>query len=203
MKPALAFLMLMTTLLGCLEKKDGDPKKEPMDPVPAAQPEKEKPPSIMGTDSVPTLAALHDTILARAKRGDTVGLVRLMADDSAYKQHVYPLSSAYDPNRPEVFRFVLTMHKANNAKGLRRLLGAMQRDSGKTVSTPSELDSLAIPGGMIYRTRPSDTFRNFSEAVRQGSRIHVVSYSGARSKASRPDNNGNNGPSEKPDEAIP
>ncbi len=140
-------------------------------------------PSILGTDSVRGLAALLDTLCARARRGDTVGLVRLMADDSAYRKHVYPRSPVFDSSREEVFRFALTMHKANNAKGLARMLRKVRENPDLAAAAPQPLDSIVIPGGALYRTRSSDSLRLFSEALRQGPWIRVVSYSGALSKA--------------------
>lgn len=179
--------ILAFALSGCREEKARTGRDRPAPPVIPAVAEappdstRKKPP-IMGTDSVSGLTALQDTVRARAMRGDTVGLVRLMTGDSAYRRHIYPHSPAYDRNREEVFQFVLTMHKANNAKGLRRLLGAMQTDSGRTAFRPAGVDSLPTPGGMIYRTLASDSLRLFSEALRQGDWIRVVSYSGARSR---------------------
>jgi len=180
--------MLAIVLSGCREERASTGRDQAVRPaiapsVAEAPPDSgRKKPTIMGTDSVAGLSALQDTVRARAMRGDTVGLVRLMAGDSAYRRHIYPHSPAFDPNREEVFNFILTMHKANNAKGLRRLLGSLHADSGRTFYRSAGVDSLPTPGGMIYRTRASDTLRLFSEAIRQGDWIRVVSYSGARSR---------------------
>jgi hypothetical protein len=79
--------------------------------------------SVIGSDQATSFKALLDTIRVRALRGDTVGLARLLVDDSVYRRNVYPVSPAYDSTRESVFTFVLGMHRTNNAKGLRRLLG--------------------------------------------------------------------------------
>lgn len=176
----LSIPILLACLLGCLGRENTPKAGNPTEKTKVG----EAKPTLLGSDSVSGLAAFLDTLQARATRGDTVGLVKIMAGDSTYKHHVYPLSSIFDPAREEVFRFTLTMHKANNAKGLRRLLTAMRASPGKVEFALPALDSIAIPGGMIYRTRATDTLRIFSEAIRRGSWIQVVAYSGARARVS-------------------
>lgn len=132
--------------------------------------------SVTGTDSVSGILTLLDTVEARLRRGDTVGLVRLMVDDSAYRRHIYPTSSAYDSISEDAFRFVMGMHKANSAKGLRRVLAEMQKQDSVPIVILREIDSLPVPGGMLYQTRQGTGVRPFGTALRVGTVCRIATF---------------------------
>jgi hypothetical protein len=150
---------------------------------------------ILGLDAAPDLAALRDTVRARGLRGDTLGLVRIMQDDSSYRREIYPLSEAYDPENEENFRFILGMHKANSVKGLKRLL----RDIQDTVANGSILDegfkSTATAGGTQHETRLSRDpgIRLFGSAFCGADGCRVVSFSEAGASGDKPENPASSG----------
>lgn len=136
--------------------------------------------SVLGSESVHGLEALRDTVLARATRSDTLGLLRLQIDDSVYRAIVYPLSPVYDSAREEVFRFVLDMHKSNSNKGLRRFL---QDAESIQSALPAEYEIVAVPDGFMYRnpafklTAPG--LRVFGSALCLSGKCQVLSYANA------------------------
>lgn len=115
--------------------------------------------SLIGSESVANLAALHDTVAARAARGDTVGLLRLMVNDAVYRTVVWPTMPSYEPEREEVWNLVMSMHKPNSNKGLRRLLhDIVQSESGPVIRLP--LTPTSVEGGVLHeiaKTTPTDT----------------------------------------------
>jgi predicted small lipoprotein YifL len=145
---------------------------------------------ILGLDAAPDIGALRDTVRARALRGDTLGLVRILQDDSAYRREIYPLSEAYDAKNEETFRFVLGMHKANSVKGLKRLL----RDIRDTASGGGVLnegfDSTATAGGLQFETRISRApgIRLFGSAFCGADGCRVVSFAEAGTSGEAPEN---------------
>lgn len=137
----------------------------------------------LGTDGAPDLEALRDTVIARARRGDAPGLVRLMVDDSAYRHRVYPASPAYDPDQEGVFDLVLGMHKANTAKGLRRLLADV-RDTARAAAgfLNEEFRGTEVTGGVLYESaeRPGARgIRPFGSALCAEGVCRVLSFSRA------------------------
>jgi len=104
---------------------------------------------LIGSDRVSDLASLHDTVSARALRGDTLGLLRLMVNDSVYREVVWPVMPAYEPDREEVWNLVMSMHKSNSNKGLRRLMhDIVQPESGDVLRLP--LGKTPVVGGILY-----------------------------------------------------
>src|SRR5690606_33602832 len=86
---------------------------------------------------------------ARAVRGDTLGLLRVLVSDSLYRTVVWPVSPAYEPDREEVWKLVTSMHKANSNKGLRRLLHDIGLpESGPVLRLP--LGETAVEGGILH-----------------------------------------------------
>jgi hypothetical protein len=132
--------------------------------------------SLLGTDSVAGIHALLDTVEARLLRGDTVGLVRLMLDDSAWRTHVYPATSGYDPASEDAFQFLLGMHKANSAKALRRVLGDIRKPDSTPAVVLRALDSVPAPGGMFYEIRPGEGLRPFGSAFCSGGSCKVATF---------------------------
>lgn len=184
-KAAFAALLIASVFAaGCNRPAQGKPDSVSREAIGAAADsnaapgKKSAPGSLLGTDSVPDVLTLLDTVEARLRRGDTVGLVKLMLDDSAYRRHIFPTSQAYDPSSEEAFKFVLGMHKANSAKGLRRVLNSVQRpDSVKAVILRS-LDSVSVPGGMIYQVRQGEGVRPFGTALKTGTACRIATFAG-------------------------
>jgi hypothetical protein len=107
--------------------------------------------SLIGSERVVDLAALHDTVAARAARGDTVGLLRLMVNDSVYRAVVWPTMPSYEPGREEVWNLVMSMHKPNSNKGLRRLLHDIaQPEAGPVIRLP--LTPKPVEGGRLHES---------------------------------------------------
>lgn len=105
--------------------------------------------AVPGAEFAADLQALTDTVAARAARGDTVGLVRVMASDSAYRKNVYPLSPAYSATSENAFEFVIGMNKANSGKGLRRLLYDLQSAPGAPAAA-APLDTFPAAEGVVF-----------------------------------------------------
>lgn len=149
---------------------------------------KARPGHLLGRDSARDIQSLLDTAIARIRRRDTVGLVRLMVDDSAWRLHLWPVSNAYDPKSEDAFQFVLAMHKANSAKGLRRVLA----DAVKPDSTPATflrvLEDESLPGATLYHVMPGDGVRPFGSALCAGSACRIATFAqpGARSRGRGP-----------------
>jgi hypothetical protein len=173
-KRAFKYSMLAATLWAC-----GKSEKEKSGAEPA--PKK----TVIGTDWVSTLPALSDTVRARAARGDTVGLVRLMVGDSVYRRNIYPISPAFDSGREEVFRFVIGMHKANSNNGLKRLLYDIQDPQNGEILVPV-FDSVPTREGRLHEAAwdpKSRGIRLFGSALCLRSGCQVVSF--ARGGAKR------------------
>jgi hypothetical protein len=136
----------------------------------------------LGRDSAPDIESRLDSASARIRRRDTIGLVRLMVDDSAWRRHLWPVSNAYDPKSENAFQFVLAMHKANSAKGLRRVLA----DAVKPDSTPAPLLRVVeieiLPGATLHHVLPGNGVRPFGSAlcVASACRIATFAQPGAR-----------------------
>jgi hypothetical protein len=135
----------------------------------------------LGRDQAASLEALVDSVMARARRGDTLGLVRLMVDDSVYRHAVYPLSDAYDSTREDVFEFVLGFHKLNTVKGLKGLLfDVSETPDSKSVGDYSHVK---IFGGGFYEAKALERgvtgIRPFGSAVCLSFGCQVVSYGSA------------------------
>ena len=145
------------------------------------------PPSSSPTDSARTgservagVVALLDTVSARARRGDTPGLLRVQVDDVTYRAHVWPLSATYEPAREEVWDFVIGLHKANSSKGLRRLLSDIDAPHPVEIESP-EFAVVEIPGGTLHMAAKRDRARDgsvrlFGSALCLESGCQVVSY---------------------------
>jgi hypothetical protein len=113
----------------------------------AAKPAVQSP--VIGSERIPTLDGLYDTVAVRALRGDTLGLLRLMVNDSIYREIVWPVTPAYEPDREEVWNLVMSMHKSNSNKGLRRLLHDIaQPESGEVLRLP--LGKTPVQGGILH-----------------------------------------------------
>lgn len=152
------------------------------------------PRSVVGTDSAGNIRSLLDTVIARLQRRDTVGLVRLLVDDSTYRRHLFPISSAYDSTSEEAFKFVLGMHKANSAKGLRRVLAEVEKAEGmlgvngikgtakQSIDFITELDSTHFPGGMLFQTHQGEGIRPLGTAlcVQGACRIATFGHPGSQ-----------------------
>lgn len=126
------------------------------------------------------LSALLDTVGARARRGDTLGLLRVQVDDVTYRAHVWPLAATYEPAREEVWDFVIGLHKANSSKGLRRLLSDIGAPHPVEIESP-EFTVVEIPGGTLHMAAKRDRARDgsvrlFGSALCLESGCQVVSY---------------------------
>jgi hypothetical protein len=143
-KPRAFFACLLAAAALAACGKSDPAKSQP--PSPGAG---SRPASVVGSDQVPIAEALFDTVYARVRRGDTVGLARLLVDDSTFRRNVYPVSPAYDSSSESVFEFVLGFHKTNSAKGLKRLLRDAQ-DSGLAVLRVPNADTVKTPEGVLY-----------------------------------------------------
>lgn len=149
------------------------------EPPPAQSP-------LVGSESVDGLAALHDTVHARALRGDTLGLLRVLVNDSTYRAHVWPVSPVYE-EREEVWNFVIGMHKANSVKGMRRLLGDILVPGNGAVEFP-DFGTTEIPGGVLYYAPKSERgkggVRLFGSALCLEDACRVLSYNQGGAKGS-------------------
>lgn len=132
---------------------------------------------ITGQESAASLQALADTVRARALRGDTLGLIRLLIDDTLFRRHVWPASPAYDPARESAFQFVRGMDKANNAKGLRRMLYDVQSLGPAGVPDSIACDTVAAAGGALYVLKPVRGVRLFGGALAVNGAYRVLNYS--------------------------
>lgn len=185
----LAAVLLVATLMTTACNRSSSRDSDAGHPAPrvadsTATKQKPAPGHLLGTDSAPNLHALFDTVEARLRRGDTVGLVRLMIDDSAYRRDIFPSSPAYDASSEDAFRFVLAMHKANSSKGLRRVLtDVLKPDSARAVLLRA-VDSVPVPGGMVYHVLPGEGIRPFGTALRTGSAVRIATF--GQPAASRP-----------------
>jgi hypothetical protein len=104
---------------------------------------------LIGSEKVGDLASLHDSVAARASRGDTLGLLKLMVNDSVYRAVVWPSTPSYEPEREEVWDFVMAMHKSNSNKGLRRLIHDIaQPEAGAVIRLP--LVPVPVRGGILH-----------------------------------------------------
>lgn len=173
-----AILLVALLAAGCnrsVPEKSGE-IITPAQAVVADTGKKPAPGYLLGTDSAPDIRALLDTAETRLRRGDTVGLVRLMVDDSAYRRHIFPTSSAFDTSSEEAFRFVLSMHKANSAKGLRRVLTDARKPDSPPPVFLRGLDSVPVPGGMIYHVLSGEGLRPFGTALRIGASCRIATF---------------------------
>lgn len=176
-------LVLGAALLGACGKSE--PAKTAATPVAKAAPR-----ALIGTDQVATRAALFDTVSARALRGDTLGLARLLVDDSVFRRNVYRVSPAYDSTRESVFEFVLGLNKTNSLKGFKRLL----HDAATApVPEPIEVsftDSTATPEGMLYVPTDYDgkvpRLQMFGAVLCRANGCQVVSYAPAGARGDLP-----------------
>ncbi|MCD6023699.1 MAG: hypothetical protein K0Q91_615 [Fibrobacteria bacterium] len=136
---------------------------------------------VLGLDAAPDLDALRDTVRARALRGDTLGLVRVLQDDSAYRREIYPLSEAFDPKNEDTFRFVLGMHKANTVKGLKRLLRDIRDTAANGGILAEPFIEVKTAGGLQYETQLTRApgIRLFGSAFCGADGCRVVSYAEA------------------------
>jgi hypothetical protein len=181
-----AFLLLSLGILACKQETASPSEKTSPEKVMTEKSEtvspKSVPVSVVGTDSANDVQSLMDTIEARLRRSDTVGLVRLMVGDSAYRRHIFPTSSAFDSASEDAFYFVLGMHKANSVKGLRRVLAEvqrateMQKPGDKPLVVTRDLDSLPVPGGMLYQSRTGSGIRPFGTALRVGAVCRIATF---------------------------
>jgi hypothetical protein len=179
MRSKIALLALAAFLAACGKEKPAEKASAPQaaDTSRAASGQSR----LVGSESAADLAALEDSVRARALRGDTVGLVRLMLNDSAYREFIYPVSPAYDSSREEVFRFVAGMHKANSVKGLKRLLADAREISEG--SPANRFDARNIPGGVLHEASAAAPntagVRLFSAAFCRSQGCQVVSFAEA------------------------
>jgi hypothetical protein len=113
-------LALLATTILCGMVACGKSQDQTEKPAPSSDRSVQS--SLVGSEWVADLSALHDTVEARAARADTLGLLQLMVNDSVYREVVWPTTPSYEPEREEVWNLVMSMHKSNSNKGLRRLL---------------------------------------------------------------------------------
>lgn len=138
---------------------------------------------ITGQDSAGSLQTLADSVRVRALRGDTLGLIRLLIDDTLFRRHVWPVSPAYD-EREDAFRFVRGMDKANSAKGLRRMLHDVQTLGAGGVPESVSADTLPVAKGVVYTLKPTDGVRLFGGALEVNGAYRVLNYSESGSSRS-------------------
>jgi hypothetical protein len=179
MPSKLAILVFAAFLAACGKEKPAEKSPAGPDSSRAAASGQSR---LVGSERAADLAALEDSVRVRALRGDTVGLVRLMLNDTEYREFIYPVSPAYDSSREEVFKFVAGMHKANSIKGLKRLL-ADARDPSAGVSGAGSFGARAIPGGVLHEAIATSAgasgFRLFSAAFCRPEGCQVVSFAEA------------------------
>ncbi|MDQ3002809.1 MAG: hypothetical protein M3Y08_16295 [Fibrobacterota bacterium] len=131
---------------------------------------------ITGQESAGSLKALADSVRVRALRGDTLGLIRLLIDDTLFRRHVWPASPSFD-ERENTFQFVRGMDKANSAKGLRRMLHDVQSlGAGRTPESLS-VDSVPVKDGVVHTVKPTDGVRLFGGALEVNGAFRVLNYS--------------------------
>lgn len=172
---AAALAFLSAGFSGCGKKsEDGGAPRPVPEPAPAQSP-------LVGSESVASLRALHDTVYARASRGDTLGLLRLFVRDSVYRAVVWPTQPSYEPDRDEVWMLVSGMNKANSNKGLRRLLS----DVGLDAAAPKapEFNAKDVDGGKVHsrekrELRPGE-LSLFAAALCRESGCQVLTYANA------------------------
>lgn len=146
---------------------------------------------LVGRESVSGLEALHDTVHARALRGDTLGLLRIFVRDSVYREVVWPTQPSYEPDRPEMWMLVSGMNKANSNKGLRRLLGDLA-DPGDLADFANEgavkprvpvFSRKEVAGGVVYAREKSMLVRGelslFAAALCRDDGCQVMTYANA------------------------
>jgi|GEM_PF-5207330 len=172
------FVSALVTGCGKSDTKADAPKTDSASSQPTA---KQSP--LIGSESVVDLTSLHDTVAARAARGDTVGLLRLMVNDSVYRAVVWPTMPSYEPEREEVWNLVMSMHKPNSNKGLRRLLHDIaQPESGPVIHLP--LSATPVQGGQLHEiAKTAQVDRKLagvalfgSALCRDGAGCQVLSY---------------------------
>ena len=182
MRSNLAILALSMLLAACGSKEKPVEKSSSGKSVDSTRASASAQSPLVGSESLPDLATLADSVRVRALRGDTVGLVRLMLNDSAYREFLYPVAPAYDSSREEVFRFVAGMHKANSIKGLKRLLMDV-RDASNGAPGPGTFDARPIPGGVLHEatapSRSASGVRLFSAAFCRPQGCQVASFAEA------------------------
>lgn len=141
----------------------------------------------LGRDQAASLEALIDSVMARALRRDTLGLVRLMVDDSVYRHAVFPRSDAFDSTREDVFEFVLGFHKLNTVKGLKGLLHDVSESPDSKVV--GRYASVKIDGGVFYEAEAAEPgtigIRPFGSAVCLPFGCQVVSFASAGMSGNR------------------
>ncbi len=146
---------------------------------------------LVGSETVTGLNALQDTVMARALRQDSLGLLRITLNDESYRMHVWPVSVAYEPDREEVWNFVNGIHKANSLKGMRRLMADIRIPDHGPVETP-DFQKIEVSGGTLYfaakRERERGGIRMFGSALCLGEACQVVSYNQGGAKGGSPEN---------------
>lgn len=171
-----ALSLLALVLAGILAACGGEGRRPEESPAPQARSTTQSP--IVGSETVTGLEALHDTVHARALRGDTLGLLRILVNDSVYRTHVWPVSDAYE-DREEVWNFVIGLHKANSVKGMRRLLSDILVAANGKVGFP-KFGTSGIPGGVLHYApkgeRERGAVRLFGSALCLDGACQVLSY---------------------------
>lgn len=137
---------------------------------------------LVGSESVRGFAALHDTVYARALRGDTLGLLRLFVRDSLYREVVWPTQPSYEPERDDVWMLVSGMNKANSNKGLRRLLADIGEPGHARPALPA-FSRKDVEGGALYAREKSELTRGelslFAAALCLEGKCQVLTYANA------------------------
>ena len=131
---------------------------------------------ITGQESAGSLKALADSVRLRALRGDTLGLIRLLIDDSLFRRHVWPASPSFD-ERENAFQFVRGMDKANSAKGLRRMLHDVQSLGAGGIPESVSVDTVPVKDGVVHTVKPIDGVRLFGGALEVNGAFRVLNYS--------------------------
>lgn len=175
--PALA-LLLAFTFVACGDSRPD--KGSPQAGVRGGEAPVQSP--LVGSESVQGLQALHDTVHARAVRGDTLGLLRLFVRDSVYRALVWPTQPSYEPDRDEVWMLVGGMNKANSNKGLRRLLADLEGGGSQRPPLPA-FTLKEVEGGMLHAREKSELARGelslFAAALCLGDHCQVLTYANA------------------------
>jgi len=138
--------------------------------------------SLVGSERVTGLKALHDTVHVRALRGDTLGLLRLFVRDSVYRAIVWPSQPSYEPDRPEMWMLVGGMNKANSNKGLRRLLADVS-EAGAVKPRLPLFTRKEVAGGVVHSREKRELVRGelslFAAALCQDDGCQVLTYANA------------------------
>ena len=170
-----SLVLLSAGLSGCGKKADDRAKSRP---APESAPVQS---SLVGSESAVSLQVLHDTVYARALRGDTLGLLRLFVRDSVYRAVVWPTQPSYEPDRDEVWMLVSGMNKANSNKGLRRLLADIELDAAAHGIPEFKVKDVA--GGKVHsrekrELRPGELSLFAAALCREGG-CQVLTYANA------------------------